>query len=229
MAKKKKQIIKDQNLEVVENVLSRTEQWIEDNQKNLTYVLIGIVIIVGGFLGYKKLYKLPIEKEAQSQMFVAENYFKKDSFNLALNGDGNYPGFLDIIDDYGSTKSGNLAKYYAGTCFLRTGDFESSIEYLKDYNIKEKLIGNLSLGMIGDAYCELGDNDNAINYYLDAANRSENIFTSPMYLFKAAVIYEEIGNYQDALDLYEKIEKDYSDSNEGRNIAKYIARVKDKI
>ena len=229
MAKKTKQSSSNQNLEVVENVLSRSEVWIEDNQKYLTYILIGIVVVVGAFLGYKKLYKAPLEKEARSQMFVAENYFKKDSFNLALNGDGNYPGFLEIADDYGSTKSGNLAKYYAGTCFLHNGEFELSIEYLKKYKIQEKLIGNLSFGMIGDAYYELGENDSALEYYLKAANTDENAFTSPVYLFKAGVIYEEMGELEEALELYEKIEKDYANSNEGRNIVKYIARVKDKI
>ena len=49
---------------------------------------------------------------------MAEIYFEKDSFNLALNGDLNSAGFIDIADDYSSTKTGKLANYYAGICYL---------------------------------------------------------------------------------------------------------------
>ena len=177
MAKKQKKVQSNQNLEVVENVLSRTEQWIEDNQKTLTYIIVGIVVVVGGYIGFKKLYVAPRELSAQSEMFMAEKYFEKDSFRLALDGDGNYPGFLDIIDDYGSTKSANLSKYYAGISFIKLGDFESAIEYLSDYKLNDNVVGSLSLGLTGDAYLELGENEQAVKYYLRAANLKENQFS----------------------------------------------------
>jgi len=35
----------------VENALSKTEQYIEENQKSLTIILLAIVVVVGGYLG----------------------------------------------------------------------------------------------------------------------------------------------------------------------------------
>ena len=110
---------KEDNLEVVEHALTNTEHFIEQNQRTITIALIVIVAVVGIFLGYKRFIVSPKEKEAQSQMFAAEQYFEKDSFNLALNGDGNYLGFLDIIDQYKVTKSAKLARYYTGISYLK--------------------------------------------------------------------------------------------------------------
>ena len=131
MAKKKRKDVNDTGFESVENALSKTEQYIEENQRSLTIIVSVIAVIIAIYLGYKKFYLAPTEKEAQAEMYMAEKYFEADSFRLALEGDGSYLGFLDIIDEYGITKSANLAHYYTGICFLRMGDFESAIEELK--------------------------------------------------------------------------------------------------
>jgi tetratricopeptide (TPR) repeat protein len=216
-------------IESVENALSRTEQYIEENQKSLTIIVVAIAIIVGGYLGYKKLYLAPAENEAQKQMFVAEQYFEKDSFNLALQGDGSNLGFLDIIDEYGITKSANLAHYYAGISYLHLGKFENAIEYLKKFDVNDKLVSSVALGAIGDAYVELGQLDEGTDFYLKAADNNENDFTSAIYLMKAGLVYEKQGNYNKALEVYQKIKRDFPQSDEARDIGKYITEVKIKL
>jgi len=215
----------NQNLEVVENALSRTEQFIEDNSKLLTYIAIGIVVIFGGFIGVKKLVIAPVEREAASQMFMAEQYFEKDSFNLALNGDGNYLGFIDIIDEYKITKSANMAKYYTGISYLHLGQYAEAIEYLKKFNSSDEMIAPIAIGAIGDAYAELENASEAINHYVKAAQMRKNEFTSPIYLMKAGETLEETGDLVKALEFYETIKDEYPDSNEARQIDKYIQRV----
>ena len=119
MAKKKSEQV--DNLQELESALTKTEQFIEDNQKIISYVVGALVWVVAGYLGFNKFYLQPKQEEANSQMFMAIDYFEKDSFNLAINGDGNYLGFLDIVDDYGITKAANLADYYLGISYLRLG------------------------------------------------------------------------------------------------------------
>jgi tetratricopeptide (TPR) repeat protein len=157
--------------EQIDETLSKTEQFIEDNQKNLMRGVGVVVAIVALFIGYQNLYIAPMEKEAQVDMFMAELYFQKDSFNLALNGDGQYLGFLDIAEEYSSTKAGALANYYAGIAYLNIGDYENSIEYLGDFSSDDLVLSALALGCIGDAYMELADTDNALSYYEDAAEK----------------------------------------------------------
>ena len=227
MAKKKNKT--EDQFAQIEETLTRTEQYIEDNQKNLIRGVGGLVLVVALFIGYQNLYIAPMEKEAQTDMFMAELYFQKDSFNLALNGDGQYLGFVDIADEYSATKAGDLANYYAGLSYLNTGDFENAIEYLGDFSSDDVVLSSLALGCIGDAYMELADADNALAYYEDAAANNDNEFTTPKYMLKQAMIHEANGDVADALALYKGIEADYKTSREGNGIEKYIARAENAL
>lgn len=211
-------------LEVVEETLSRTEQYIERNQKVLSLALLAIVIIVGGYIAYQRYIVMPSEREAQAQMFTAEQYFERDSFNLALNGDGNQPGFLAIIDDYSSTKSGNLAKYYAGVCYLHLGKFQEAIDHLSDFDADDQIIGPQSVANIGDAYIELNNAEEAIKYYKKASEMTDNEFLSPIILKKLGLAYESVNKFKEAELAYTRIQKEFSNSTEARMIEKYITR-----
>ncbi|GAB4279898.1 MAG: hypothetical protein Kow0068_03990 [Marinilabiliales bacterium] len=226
MAKSKKD--NHDSVENIQETLSKTEQFIEKNQKTLTIIIIAIMVIVGGYIGYKKLYLNPMKEEAYSQMYAAEKYFEVDSFYTALNGDGNMPGFLDIIDEYGNTEAGNLAKYYAGICYLNTGDYQNAVDYLESFSTDDIMLKPVSIGATGDAYLELGDEETAIDKYLEAAETNENEFTSPFYRMKLARLYESRQEYEKALEQYTYIKKNFKNTNEGRMIEKYIIQVKMK-
>lgn len=214
-----------QGMKNVEETLTRTEQFLESNYKPLLIGLSAAVVLVGLFwLG--KIYLTKRNDEAQSQMYQAQRYLEMDSIKLALNGDGNYLGFIDIADEYKFTNAGNLAKYGAGICYLHLGNYEEAIDFLTKYSKKDKVIGSIALGATGDAYVELGMTDKGITKYLEAAEFANNSFNTPLFLMKAAELNELDGKYADALKLYEKIKDEYPTSTEGSSIEKYIARAK---
>ncbi len=227
MAKKKTR--KADNIQELETVLTKTEQFIEENQKPISYVIGAIILIVMGYLAFNKFYLQPREKEAQSQMFMAENYFEKDSFNLAINGDGNYLGFLDIIDDYTMTKSANLAKYYTGISFLHLGQYEEAFDYLNDFKTKDLLLATVAEGAKGDAKLEQGKEKEALNYYKKAYSLNNNEFTNPVFMMKAARLLESMEDLSGALAIYKEIKEKYPQSPEGQNIDKYIATVENLL
>jgi len=222
MSNKNKEVTTD-SFENVEHALSKTEQFIEDNQKTLSIITLALILIVGGYWGLKKLYFQPLEQEALNSIYAAQNYFERDSFKLALNGDGNSLGFLDVIDEYGSTNPGELAQYYAGICYLHIGDYEQAIEYLSDFSSDDELINATKDGAIGDANLELGNKEEAISYYEKAAD-IDNEVTAPTYLMKLGLLYEDMGNKSKALEAYSMIKKQYKSSPEARSIDKYITR-----
>jgi tetratricopeptide (TPR) repeat protein len=224
-----KKTTQEDNLQELESALTRTEGFIEENKKIISIVVGAIVVVVGGYLAFNKFYVQPKEEEALSQMFMAENYFEKDSFNLAINGDGNYLGFLDIIDDYGITKSANRAKYYAGISYLHLGQYNEAIDFLKKFKTSDLLLGPVKEGAIGDAMLELGNKEDALSQYKKAYSQTDNELTTPVYKMKAGNLLESLNKPEDALALYEEIKKDYPTTAEGTNIDKYIARVKSSI
>lgn len=226
MAKDKEGV--ENKLEGIESALTRTEHYIEENRKSLTIIAGAIVAAVALYFAFNKFYMQPKEKNAQRQMYVAEQYFEKDSFKLALNGDGNYPGFLAIIEDYGLTDASNLSHYYAGICFKNLGKYKEAIEHLRKFDSSDKIISCEALGAIGDCYADLGENDKAVKYYKKAANNNKNEFTTPLYLMRAGILLEDMSNYKDALEVYERIQKEYNNTREGRDVEKYIARTKIK-
>ncbi len=209
----------------VQVVYSKTEQFIEKNKKIISIVTLAIIVVVGGYFGYKKLIIAPMEFEAQSQMFMAEKYFEQDSLQKAINGDGLNYGFVDIIDEFGGTKAANLAHYYLGICYRNTGEYELAIEELNSFSSDDIMISAVALGAIGDSYMELNDIDKAISYYEKAAAQNSNNLTSPIYLFKAGLAYEDKQDFTAAEKTYKAIKTDYPDSRESQTIDKYIARV----
>jgi tetratricopeptide (TPR) repeat protein len=216
----------EEKIAAVEHALDRGEQFFEKNKNLIFYILLGIIIVVGGIFAYKKFILGPKELDAQSQMFYAEQYFEKDSLKLAINGDGTNPGFIQIVDEFGSTKTGNLAKYYLGICYLKTGEFQQAIDNLEDFSSDDQIIAPMAIGATGDAYLELGDTQKALDNYLKAAEKKDNDFTAPMFLLKAGWAYEILGQYDKAIGVYEKIQKEHFKSFEARDIEKYIAHAK---
>jgi tetratricopeptide (TPR) repeat protein len=213
-------------LSEVQHAYSRTERYIEENRKSLLIILGGVVAVVLGYFAWEKLYVAPMEEKAQSEMFAAQQYFENDSIDKAIKGDGNHPGFVTIAQEYGVTKSGNLAHYYLGICYLRKGKYEESLSELKQFDTDNALLAPVSTGAMGDANLELGKADEAVSLYLKAAKMSENKFTTPIYLMKAAGVYEDKKDYATALKIYDQIKNEYPNTNEGREIEKYIARAK---
>jgi len=159
-------------------------------------------------------------------MYQAQRYLESDSLKLALNGDGNYLGFLDIAKEYKRTYAGNLARYCAGICYLHMGEYQDAIDYFNKYKKKDKVIASLALGATGDAYVELGNTDKGISNYLEAAEYANNSFNTPLFLMKAGELYEQSGKYSEAIKIYQRIKNEFPESSEGIAIDKYIARAK---
>jgi len=208
----------------VQEVYSKTENFIEANKKVVTIIPLAIIVVIGLYFGYKKVYIAPMEVEAQSQIFMAEKYFEQDSLQKAINGDGLNYGFVEIIEEYSGTKTANLAHYYLGIAYRNTGEYEMAIDELKSFSSSDVLISAIALGAIGDSYMELNDLDKAISYYKKAAAHNANELTTPIYLLKAGLAYEDNNNYNDAIKQYKAIKTDYRDSREAQSIDKYIAR-----
>lgn len=217
------------NLQNIENALTKTEQFIEDYQTKIIYGIGIVVLIVVGYLGFTRFYLRPKENEAKTQMFMAEQYFEKDSFNLALNGDGNYLGFLDIIDSYSITRQAKLARYYAGISYLHLGKFQEAIDYLNRFKTKDIITGPIALGAKGDAYLEMGEQNKALKEYKNAAAFSDNELTTPLYLMKAGNLLESMDQPEKAIECYQQIKDKYAATMQGLAIDKYIARINTKL
>lgn len=211
---------------------SRTEEWAVKNQK---YIIIGVgvvVLLVLGYLGYNKFVAEPKASEAMNEMFKAQQYFdqavnatEKDSlFRLSLNGGEGKFGMLDITEEYGGTPAANLANYYAGMAYLNLRDYKNAVKYLGEFSSDDLLLGPIAKGGIGDAFMQLNQPEEALEYYEEAAKMKTNDYTTPMYLFKAANVAIKLGKADKALNHYKRIKDEFPASAEASNIDVFIGK-----
>jgi len=224
MAKKEESKDLLENPEVIQEKLEGIEHWVEKNPKLLIGVVGVIVLAVGGFFGYRYWIGNQ-DAQAQKEMFQAVRYFEADSLNLALNGDGNNLGFLQIVEDYSLTEAGNLANFYAGAIYLKQGKFPLAIFHLEDYKANDLLVQARAFSLIGDAYMEQKSYEDAAKYYEKAAGYKPNKEFTPGYLMKAGLAYEKLNNTDKAKAAYQKIIDKYWESSEFQNARKFKAKL----
>jgi len=186
-----------------------------------------VIVGIGGWYVYQNFFKKPKEEKAVEAMFKAEEYFRIDSVNLALNGDGQYDGFLKIISKYGGTDAAQLANFYAGNCYIKLNDNENAIKYLKKFSTSSKPVQARAYKLIGDAYADQGKNADALSYYKKAAHYFEKDETnSAEYLYYAAYLADRvIKDQKEAIALYKEIKEKFPRSNQASEADKYLAQL----
>ena len=206
--------------------VSGFEKFIKKYQRILGWTTIVILIVIFGSLAVNKWYLEPAREEARGQMFAAEQQFEAKNYQQALEGDGNYLGFAQLISEFGS-KCDKSVYLYAGICSYNLGRYDEAVAYFKDYSSDDKIMEAKALCCIGDCYAALGDNKEALSYFKKAAAVEDNLFRAA-YLQKAGIICEEMGDTEAALKFYEEIKLKYPETAEGFEADKYISRIQNK-
>ena len=212
---------------IVEDLGNKSIAEIFEEKKDLiTYGLIGLFVIVGGYLLYRQMIQAPKAAAAIEEIAKAQLQFEQDSFALALTtpGDG-FPGFLDIADKYSGTATGNLALYYAGISYLNLGQFDAAIDYLKDFSPSGDITPSMRAGALGDAYSEKNDFAEALSYYNKAVSKTSNGMIAAYYLKKVGMLNEHQGNKDAARKAYQTIKDKYFNTPIAGDIDKFLVRV----
>lgn len=212
--------------EETNEALVRVQGFWEKYQK-LVLIVLAIVVIGGGsWYGYNEYILKPKEEKASDLLFNAQLYFNQDSSRLVLNGDGESKGVLYVMEHYSGTKAANLCKYYAGISYLKMGDFNKAVKYLKDFSTSAQQIQMMAYGCLGDAYSELNQKNEAIASYQKAATTFvKDESNSAEYLFRAALLEETTGNTKEALALYKELKEKFPKTDKGFQADKYIYRL----
>lgn len=212
--------------EMMNEAVSSSERFLVNNQKTIISVVVAIIAVVAIFLAVKQFYFEPRENKAQEALFQPVLAFEQDSLDLALNGNAEWDGLLAVIDNYGSTKAGNLACAYAGLAYYGKGEYENAQTYLSKFAADDALISPAITATIGNALVNMDKAADAVKYFEKAAKVADNDVFSPLYLMKAANVYEKLGDKAAALKVYEQIKNNYPTSQQAAQIDALIERAK---
>ena len=218
-----KQVAKQHQETTVQGVLGKSETFFTTYKNHFTYGILGIIILFGLGFAWQKFIREPKKEDAKGQMFLAEQAFRNNLFDIALYGDGNILGFNQIFDEFGAL-AGKAIHVYRGLCFLQLGEYQDAIDALSRYSGKDFVMQARVYCCIGDAYANLHNLKKAEEFYMKAANHHDNIMAAT-YLKKAAIICEETEAFDRALKLYQTIKDKYPQTFEAYEADKYIARI----
>ena len=207
---------------LADEVLGKSEAFVIEHKNKFIIIFVAIIAIVAGYLAYNTFVAEPREAEAAKAMFKAEQYFVNGDFETALNGDGINAGFLQVIEDNGGTDVANMAYAYAGLCYVQQENYDEAINYLEKYKGGDKLVSPMVKYALGNCYAYKENIDKAIKLVLEAAEEAENITVTPKCLFDAAAMYEQQGNAEKAIELYNRIKNEYPQAPEAANIERFI-------
>jgi len=212
--------------EETNQALVRAQGFWQKFQKPVLIIVAAVVLVAGGWYGYNEYILKPKEEKAADALFKAQQHFAMDSSNLVLNGDGQSKGVLYVLKNFSGTKAANLCNYYAGVSYLKLGDFNNAVKYLKDFSTEAKQIQLMAYGCLGDAYAELNKKDEAVESYKKAGHTfDKDESNSAEYLFRAALLKETMGKNKEALELYKEIKEKFPRTEKGFQADKYIYRL----
>ncbi len=211
--------------------MNKTELFLERNGRTMSYVILALFLLAALIYGYRAMIVAPRAEKAAAMIAQAQSRFESETpdYELSLLGDANGAGFLEVIEQFGGTPSGNLAKHYAGICYLRTGDLENAVAYLAKFSpvsgIPGAIINAQNFGLQGDVAVEQQDYAKAVKFYNKAVKASDNNLTAPMYLRKAALAEQALGHAAQAAALLERLLASYPMSMEAREAEKLLGGV----
>lgn len=209
-----------------EVVVDRAKDMWSQYKRPVTIGLAAVALVVGGWLGYKFFVKEPSENKAAEAIFKAEEYYRMDSLNLALKGDGQFPGFEKVISQYGGTKAGNLARFYAGSILLKQGDAKKAADYLEDFSTDAKQVQARAYKLLADAYADQGKNKEALSNYKKAATtfEADEPFSAEALFLAAYMADRVLNDKKEAVELYKQIKSKFPQTQFGYEADRYLAQ-----
>ena len=176
----------------VDELYSKSEQFVDKNRKQLTLGLGGAAALILVVIGYSSLVVAPQNTAAEEAAFMAEHYFAKDSADLAMLGDGFNAGFEEILSDHSGTPAAARATFELGIIHRDAARFEEAVEAFNAAGFSDDVFGPLTDANIGDCLVELGDLEGAEGHFASAASVAASGLAakalSPMCSYKRALV-----------------------------------------
>ena len=218
MAKKTNQ---EETIVNVDELYSKSEQFVDKNRKQLTLGLGGAAALILIVIGYSSLVVAPKNTAAEEAAFMAEHYFAKDSADLAMLGDGLNAGLEEILSDHSGTPAAARAAFELGIMHRDAARFDEAVDAFNQAGFSDDVFGPLTDANIGDCLVELGDLEGAEGHFASAASRAASGLAakalSPMCSYKRALVLIELGNEDKARGVLENLAEDFPNSTYAAN------------
>jgi len=196
------------------------------NKKNISIGIVTVVVIAAVVFGYLKNRGDDNQKAFVQLGRVFETYDAGD-FQLAIDGapEKNIPGLKSIVDNYGSTKGGELARFYLANAYFQLSKYDEALKEFEDFSPPDESLACSRLSGIAGSYEGLGRHREAAEYFERAATQDSKDINAAENLNNAARNYGEAGDKAKAIEVYKRLKKNYPTTNFAREADRFISQL----
>ncbi len=146
------------------------------------------------------------EKVAVVELTKAQSRYNNHDFEEAVEI------LKKLVDDYGSTKSGKIAKFYLANAYYNLKDYNEAEKYFKEYGDGDDNLGASAISGLAACWEEQGKFKEAAEMYKKAAEKFSDGFMAPENLYHSARCYAIAGNIAEARKILNDLIEKYADS-----------------
>ena len=202
----------------------------EANKKYVTYGVTALVAIVIAVVVFMNNRKANNEKAASElgRVFAIYDAAATDvrQFKIAIDGqpERGIMGLKAIVDNYGSTAAGEMARIYLANAYYATGQYDQALQQYDSFGGSGDLLKAAAYAGMAMCYEVKHEYSKAASSYEKAASVVSNTTDTPEYLGAAGRCYGLAGEKEKAVMLFKRIKKEFPLSNFARDVERYISQ-----
>ena len=176
---------------------------LEENRRNILYLVGGIVVFFVLFVGITIYFK-NYESDALKMFTKANALYNTETVKeKAQDYEKTLEAFEEIVISYPRSNVAPFASVYLSDIYYSTGDFAKALENYKKLiqgNLDESLTTFVQYGM-GKTYESMGEFDDALKHYEVASKRNSSL--SSLILMDIGRLMEKLDRAEDAKSKYQ--------------------------
>lgn len=225
LAKKRKITKREMKEDKLVTFYYESVDFVQRYQNYIIGAAVGIAAVV--LLAYYFVNAAETKNEkAGLELSKVMNLYDAGLYNEAIEGrpGTDIIGLKKIVDEYGGSENGEVARMYLANSYYYTGDFSKAMDEYDDYSGDNKLFKSAAIAGVAACYSDKGQFEDAGDMYLKASKITETNPQNSEYLLNAGINYLRSGNKSDAKDALDLIKKDYKQSAEFSLADRYLAQ-----
>ena len=197
-----------------------------EHKRIISIGITALVVVVAGLFIYFRN-RSENSEHAITELAAVYHFYDNGQYQIAVDGvpERNIAGLKSIVDNYGNSPGGDLARFYLANAYFQLGNYDDALKQFEDFSGNYELLAVSRLAGIAACYEAKGMHREAAEYFERAGTKDAKDLGAAENLDAAARNYALAGEKEKAIELYRKLKKSYPTSSFAREADRYIAQL----
>jgi len=226
LAKKKKISKREIQEDKLITYYSKALKFVDTYSKQLIIGIGVFAVLIAAVV----IYQNKVEEDniaATSALSKIMSSYEQKNYQSAIDGQPgtDLVGLKGIVENYGSSAQGEIAKLYLANSYYYTGKYDEALKTYDDISNSQPGLRAASLAGKGACYEEKGNYLNAAKNYEKAAHVYKYNALNSSYLLHSGIDYLKVKQYDKAQTVLKLVKKEYKSSKEAQEVDRYLDEV----